>query len=554
MNLAAWRHYSQFYRGSYGRLLFCVILSAGQSLLVVPIALLVRYVFDTAIPAKDLNVFILIGCEILALNVLDTAIVVWLRHMMLTITKIAIRRMRTELLARFYTLPRTFYDQSDHSQLHSNLVQDTERVDTLTNVLVIQILPALITGTALCVVLLFMNWLLFLVLVSVVPLLVLANQYMSRQARASVAGFRQAFEAFSKGIQFVIRNIDLTRIQTAERLELARQQAILEELRITSGRMVWLAAAYNEYQAFIAAFSGVLILVVGGYSIAAGWTSVGQFVAFFAAASLLNNAVRAALPAIPQTIAGSESLDALYKLLTTEAQLPYSGQQPIEFAGRVQFEGVTFQYKDRPVLKNISLTLEPGEIVAIVGPNGAGKSTLAHLLLGFYRPQQGQVCADGLPYDQLDIVSLRRGIGVVMQDPIIFPGTIRENLLYGQPGASDIELEEAAQLATAHDYIQHLPQQYETFVGEEGVMLSGGQRQRLAIARALLRRPKLLLLDEPTNHLDTAVVQELLHNLTQLQPAPAILIISHASEVVKIAKHIYTLRDGQLFTPDDSHA
>jgi len=260
--------------------------------------------------------------------------------------------------------------------------------------------------------------------------------------------------------------------------------------------------------------------------------------------------VRSALPGIPNLIAGNESLNALHDLLRTNANLPYTGQQLIQFSGRVQYDSVCFGYLEQPVLKGIDLVIEPSQIVAIRGPNGAGKSTLAHLLLGFYRPQQGRLLADGLPYEQLDIASLRRGIGVVMQDPIIFPGTIRENILYGHADATEAALEQAAKLATAHDFIQQLPKGYETFVGEEGVMLSGGQRQRIAIARALLRQPKLLLLDEPTNHLDTRVIHQLLQNLQSLQPAPTILIISHDAEVINIAQYIYTMRDGQIVAND----
>lgn len=552
MNFPAWRHYGQFYRGSRKLLLFCVGLSALQSLLVVPVAVLVRYIFDTAIPAHNINAILWICLGILSLNIIDTTTSLWLRRMTLSVTKVAIRRMREELLARCYTFPRAYYDRTDRSVLHTNIVQDTERVDAMTNSLVVQILPMLVAGTALSIVLFFLNQILFVVLFSIVPLMFIANQFLSRRAKNNVNVFRHSFEAFSKGVLFVVQNIDLTRIQTAEQMELTRQTRSLDDLRQTSANTAWLTAAYNEFQAFIAAFSGVLILGVGGYSISQGWMTLGQFMSFFAAASLLNNAVRSALPGIPNLIAGNESLNALYELLLTDADLPYSGQEPIQFKGRVQYDNVRFGYTEQPVLNGIDLLIEPGEIVAIQGPNGAGKSTLAHLLLGFYRPQQGRLLADGLPYDRVDIASLRRGIGVVMQDPIIFPGTIRENILYGHPDATEPALEQAAQLATAHDFIQRLPLGYETFVGEEGVLLSGGQRQRLAIARALLRQPQLLLLDEPTNHLDTRVVQQLLQNLQNLRPSPTIVIISHDPDVVKIARHIYTVREGLIVAHAES--
>ncbi len=170
------------------------------------------------------------------------------------------------------------------------------------------------------------------------------------------------------------------------------------------------------------------------------------------------------------------------------------------------------------MLQAINLTLSPGQTVVVVGPNGSGKTTLLNLLLGFYRPQQGQLYADEQPFSQLDLIHLRRSIAVVSQDPVIFPGTIRENLTYGCPEVSFQRIIEAAHLATAHEFIEQLPQGYDTFVGDNGVLLSGGQRQRLAIARALLRQPKLLILDEPTNHLDATAVEQLMHHLKKLDP------------------------------------
>ncbi len=177
---------------------------------------------------------------------------------------------------------------------------------------------------------------------------------------------------------------------------------------------------------------------------------------------------------------------------------------------------------------------------------------LVNLMLGFYRPCQGRVYADEHPLDDLDLVHLRRQIGVVTQDPMIFPGTIAENIAYGCPDADTEHIVRAAQTATAHKFITHLPQGYDTFVGEAGMLLSGGQRQRLAIARALLRRPALLLLDEPTNHLDDASVRRLLRNLRELRDAPAIVVISHNPYVVREAQHLYVLREGRIVASRDA--
>jgi ABC-type bacteriocin/lantibiotic exporter with double-glycine peptidase domain len=202
------------------------------------------------------------------------------------------------------------------------------------------------------------------------------------------------------------------------------------------------------------------------------------------------------------------------------------------------------------VLRIVNLTLEPKESVALIGPNGAGKSTLTHLILGFYRPQTGRVFIDEYPLEELDVTHLRRQIGVVTQQPIIFSGTIWENITYGTPQLSKAQVIKSAQLATAHEFIELLPEGYNTLVGENGMALSGGQRQRIAIARALLRKPNLLILDEPTNHMDLESVERLMLNLKFLEGAPTILIISHDFKIARKAQRIYFLEDGQITSKD----
>jgi len=207
---------------------------------------------------------------------------------------------------------------------------------------------------------------------------------------------------------------------------------------------------------------------------------------------------------------------------------------------------VAFKYTEVPVLKNVSLKIEPGNRIAIIGANGAGKSTIINLILGFYKPQSGTISAEGIPYEDVDLKDFRKQIGVVTQHPPLISGTIRENILYGNKVATDKNVMEVSRLSTADQFIESIQSGYNTQIGENGIMLSGGERQKLAIARALLRKPGLLILDEPTNHLDAHAVKDIMNNLKSLDYTPAILIISHDMSVVKHAEQIYIIEDGFL--------
>ena len=550
INVPAWQDYARFYQRSHRALIFTVLVSVGQSLLVLPIAMLVRYAFDKVIPNRDSGLLVLIGASILLLYVANAGVTLWARRRFLSLTKMAIRRLREELLGKLYTLSRAYYTVVDRSKLHASIVQDSDRLDAMSNALVAQLIPAIVTSVALSIVLTFLNWLLFLVLMGVTPLLFLANARIGGRLRESVKTFYRSFQTFSKGTLFVLQMMDLTRIQSGERFELERQKKHLEDLRLTSAATAWLSAALGLFQYTAIISSGIIILIIGGLSVAGGSMTLGQLLSFYVAFGLLGTYLQTIGGAVPLVIAGNQSLTTLFNILRAEDEAPYSGSRRIAFQGNVSLESVTFHYKDQPVLHDVSLALRPGTTLAIVGPNGAGKSTIVNLILGFYRPQHGQLRADGHPYSVLDLADLRRQMGVVMQDPIIFAGTILENITYGDPDLSAERVAEAARMATADEFIQGLPSGYGTFVGENGELLSGGQRQRIAIARALARRPRVLILDEPTNHLDRAAVRQVMANLRSIGPPFATLIISHDTDVIADADIVYRLQEGRIVGSD----
>jgi subfamily B ATP-binding cassette protein MsbA len=216
-------------------------------------------------------------------------------------------------------------------------------------------------------------------------------------------------------------------------------------------------------------------------------------------------------------------------------------------AGRITFENVSFRYEDRqPVLRDMSLDIAPGEILALVGPSGAGKSTIFNLIPRFYDVTGGAIRVDGVDVRDVTQASLRQQIGIVPQETLLFGGTIRENILYGRLDAAEAEMVEAARAANAHDFITALPDGYETVVGERGIRLSGGQRQRVAIARAILKDPRILLLDEATSSLDNEsehLVQEALERLMQGRTT---VIIAHRLSTVRVAHRLAVLDNGQI--------
>jgi ATP-binding cassette, subfamily B, bacterial len=543
---AAWAYFIGYYRSRWIALASYAVAASLQSLLVLPVLVLIRYAFDTAIPQGQITQLFLIGAGILFIRLVGSLIGLYLRAVVLRMVKGAVCEMRQDLLAKLYALARDFYGTVDTDRIHSRIVQDTERVDNTANTLLSTIVPGILTGSALVVVLFFLNWRLVLAMIAVLPLLWLSTTITSRFVKKNVYEFQRAFETFSKGVLFVLRHMDLTRIQAFEAEERARQKEHLERLRITGERMAMSYARHAQVQANVTGFAGIAILVVGGIAVAGKIMTIGEFLAFYVAAGMLNAYVNGVIGGFPDLITGNASLVTLRGLIDAGPLVPYRGTRRISFAGGISLRNVVFGYGEHVVLRDFSLEIGKGSKIAIVGANGAGKSTILNLIIGFNRPASGAVLADGAAYDDLDLQHLRRSIGVVMQHPTFFSGTILDNITYGRPKASREEVRRAAHLAFADDFIMALPAGYDTEIGEGGVLLSGGECQRLAIARALVGRPNLLILDEPTNHIDVETVERLMHVLTSDLRDTTIIVISHGASVVQFADAVYQVADGML--------
>ncbi|MES2393140.1 MAG: ABC transporter ATP-binding protein [Acidobacteriota bacterium] len=548
-----WTYLWRYMRAFRLRLAGCVMLALLQSLGLLPIAWLVRRAFDTVIPHARVHDLLLLGGEILLLAVAASCVTLTTRFAALRTTKQAVTAMRSDLVVHCQALPRVYHDTAGRGELHTLLVQDTQVVDVMLNALISSLLPALVLGGALLVLMGAINLELLGLLSLVLPVLYFLSRRLNVRVKARVKRNRDAFSRFSSGVQFMLRRIDLTRYQSAERIETRRQHELIETLRVDSERMAWLQTAYTQAHNGTLMLAAILILVVGGLDVAAGRLSLGSLMSFYVATALLSSSLQQAFTAVPQVMEGFHALTALRDFAGQNAEALYEGTERPAFDSLLELRSVSFSYGRRPVLEDVSLRLEPGSLTAIVGPNGGGKTTIARLILGLYRPQGGCIFASGHSYEAIDVAWLRQYIAFAPQDPIIFAGTIWENLVYGLSEVDPEVVLAACRTALVDEFVQRLPQGYETQLDEDGGVISGGQRQRIAIARAIARRPQLLILDEPTNHLDERSARRLLASLGDLAGRPAILVITQDRDFAEAISQRYMLAEGTLTSVAGEH-
>ncbi len=542
---AAWS-FSRHFRPFRGRILAATALAALQALLLLPIPLLLGRSVDDALPNGETGTMVAIAAAMAGLAVASVGVQILARAIDLKVTLEMIRSMRGDMYRRLLALPKTAFDETPVAHLHDLILNDGLRVQTMTSIIVTQLVPNTILTAGIAVVLFILNWQLALVTLAFAPVLFVTGRILATRIRHAADVFHPAYRDFAARSLLMLRSQELIRLAGAEAHELETADRQLDHLRESNRRVAFLSAVNPAVQQGVIAVAGAGLLLAGGIAVIETSMTLGELLSFYAAFAILRAPAGSMAQSFTAIVQGRQALERITELMSSAEHRPYSGGHPIHLRGDLAVHHVTFGYDPEfPVLHDVSLELHPGEIVALVGPNGSGKSSIVNLLLGFYRPQEGKVTADGAAYDTIDMRQLRPQLGVVTQEPFLLPGTVLENITYGTE-ADDLDLARALRLSGAVHVIDRLPRGLDTQIGEDGVKLSGGQRQRIAIARALIGNPRVLIFDEPTNHLDTAAVEELIRNVRSMGEGVAVLIVSHRDEVLAGADRTVTLHEGRI--------
>jgi ATP-binding cassette, subfamily B, bacterial MsbA len=483
---------------------------------------------------------------------------------------------RRHLFAHLQTLSVSFFARRRTGELMSRLMNDVTVIQNVVTETPIDSAKQLVTFVGGVAFLFAMNWRLCLLILLLLPLLVLVAKLFGRRLKALSTSIQDRTASISTLVEEVIAGIRVVKsfVQTEreERRFVAQVQAALA----LSLRRAAVLAVFIPVITFFTFAAAAAVLWYGGRQVIDGVVTPGDLFAFVLFAGILIGPFGSAARLFAQIKEAQGAMQRVFEILDTQPEVgdaPTARELP-PVSGSVQVAKISFAYDSRhPVLTDLSFEAAPGELIAIVGPTGAGKTTILNLLHRFYDPTEGSISIDGYDLRDVRLESLYRQIALVPQETILFGGTILDNIRYGREEAPETEIFEASKAAHAHEFITAFPDGYRTIVGEKGINLSGGQRQRLAIARAILKNPRLLLLDEATSSLDTEserLVQEALdrlmadrttfvvaHRLTTIQRADRILVISkgrlveagtHASlmEQQGLYHYLYTLRLAEL--------
>lgn len=460
-----------------------------------------------------------------------------------------VAHMRSMVYDKLQQLPFRFFQERQTGQLMSRVVNDTANFEMLIAHAVPDLFTNILIIIGVAVILFAVNPTLASLSLIPIPFLVYGSTRFAKQVLPNFREAQRALADLNAELQDNISGIREIQIFNQQMRELVKIRdriyrhisALLNALR--------LSAIFHPTVSFLSSIGTVIVISVGGFMALNGKVSVGDIVGFILYLNMFYQPITAlanVIENLEQALAGAERV---FEILETEPEIKEK-PNPIELEnvrGRVTFEDVTFSYNQgSPVLKNISFDIEPGQMVAFVGPTGVGKTTIMYLLVRFFDPDSGSIKVDGIDIRDVSLKSLHDNISMVMQDVFLFNGTIAENIAYGKEDATMEEIINAARIACAHDFIESLPDGYDTYIGERGVKLSGGQKQRLAIARAVLKDAPILILDEATSSVDTETENKIQEAINNLAGTRTILIIAHRLSTVKRADRIIVLKDGEI--------
>jgi ATP-binding cassette subfamily B protein len=486
---------------------------------------------------------------VLGIAVLDAVCTYAEKYLTTSVGQWVTHDLRRALYSHLQRLSLSYHDHKRTGDLISTVTSDIDSIQSFITSGLLGTLINLITLLGMIGVMLFLNWRFTLIALSVAPVLFTIVYTYTRRIKAASRAVRKKEGEIVSVIEEVLGSIRVVKAFAREDYELKRlEEESLEGVEIAL-RARGLKAKLAPIVQIIVAVGTFLVLWFGARMVLSGALSAGSLVVFFL---YLGKMYKPMQELSKMTDTYSKALvgyERIQEILETEREVkdsPKAKPAP-RFKGKIEFDHVSFSYSpETPVLQDVSLTIEPGRVAAFVGPTGAGKTTIISLIPRFYDPTSGTVKIDGTDVRQFRQRSLRQQISFVLQETVLFHAPIWQNIAYGKPEATRAEILRAAELANASEFIDRMPEGYNTIVGERGMTLSGGQRQRIAIARAIIRNTPILILDEPTTGLDSASEKLVVEALDRLMEGKTVITIAHRLSTIRSADVIFVIKDGRL--------
>lgn len=510
---------------------------------------LTNYILKTLIPEENLKWIIILGVVLLFsyfIRMLLRYFVQYYGHVM------GVRMqadMRSQMFQKLLRLPFSYYDENETGKIMSRMTNDLMNVSELAHHGPENIF---ICGTTILlsfVYLMMLNWVLTLVIFTCVPLLVCISLFLRKRMNRAFMDTRKSVAEINGALESSITGIRVTkafhnREEEIRKFELGNQQFV--EARSRAYKAM---GQFGSSTAFITDLFNLVVLIVGAIFIYKAFhVDYVILTTFMVSIGIFLNPLTTLINFVEQYQEGATGFKRFIEIMDTEEENENQDAIKVEaLKGEIKFDHVSFDYETtKGVLKDVSLHIPVGRMVAFVGPSGGGKTTICHLLPHFYSITKGKITIDSYNINELDLGSLRKNIGIVLQDVFLFSGTILENIRYGRLDATDEEVYEAAKRAQIHETILSFEQGYQTQIGERGIKLSGGQKQRLSIARVFLKNPPILILDEATSALDTVTEAYIQASLEELAKGRTTLVVAHRLSTIKNADYIYVVSEGLI--------
>lgn len=510
--------------------------------------ILTRKMLNDFIPNREYRMVIGLGLGLLGLYVLRMLLNYFIQyqgHMMGVYMQ---TQMRTDLFAHLEQLPFSFYDHHETGKIMSRMTNDLMDISELAHHgpenLIISIISIVTSFVYLSTIDLWLTLIIFVC----VPFLLIISGLLRKRMRAAFKRARQSMAQINASTESSISGIRVTKAFNNSALEQEKFEVGNREFTDAKRDSYRAMGMFHSGTAFITDVFNVVVLIAGGLFLYAGRIELGDYSAFILSVNLFINPVTTLINFMEQYQNGVTGFERFLEIV--DAPIEADRADAVELGrvtGHIELRDVTYSYGEgRDVLEHIDLDVPAGETVALVGPSGGGKTTICHLIPRFYELTDGAILIDGKDIRSVTARSLRQNIGIVQQDVYLFNASVKENILYGRPDATDEEVFEAAKRANIHDYILTMEQGYDTVIGERGVRLSGGQKQRLSIARVFLKNPPILILDEATSALDNATEILIQRALDELCVGRTTLVVAHRLSTVKNADRITVIANGSI--------